>query len=291
MRTRALIVTGYGINAQDELAVAFEKAGAFAGVQHIQNVIECPDILLKADFLGFPGGFSFGDHLGSGRVLANLLVLKLRPVLREFIARGGLVIGICNGFQVLVKTGFLPGTSVLSDGNDCKEGSYYNDNSGRTTGDHEVFKASADTSPMNEEGCEPQVSLIHNQNGTFIDTWVDVEFPENSRCVWTRGLAPRLLPIRHGEGRFVACDAVLDALEQKGMVAVRYTSNPNGSMRDIAGICDWTGRVFGLMPHPEASIYPEVHPERRRSNENLLGLDIFANAVAFREEMIDTKVI
>ena len=138
---------------------------------------------------------------------------------------------------------------------------------------------------MHNDSLEPLVSLIHNQHGTFIDTWVDVEFPENSRCIWTRGLAPRLLPIRHGEGRFVAGDAVLDMLERDGLVAVRYKNNPNGSMRNIAGICDYTGRVFGLMPHPEASIHSEVHPERRRSIENLLGLDIFANAVAYREKM------
>ncbi len=261
MKTHALVVTGYGINAQDELREAFEIAGAHAEIQHIQNVIEKPDLLLKADYLGFPGGFSFGDHLGSGRVLANLFLLKLRPALETFIEQGGLVIGICNGFQTLVKSGLLPGfvNKTSSAQNPTKQ-------------NHEK-----------EIAMTPLVSLIHNTQGTFIDTWVPVEFPENSRCVWTQGLAPRLFPIRHGEGRFVADEHVLDVLEREGLVAVRYRDNPNGSMRGIAGICDRTGRVFGLMPHPEASIHAEVHPDRRRSMENLLGTDIFINAVAYKE--------
>lgn len=261
MKTHALIVTGYGINAQDELREAFEIAGAHGEIEHIQNVIEKPELLLKADYLGFPGGFSFGDHLGSGRVLANLLLLKLRPLLETFIEQGGLVIGICNGFQTLVKSGLLPrcGNNLGSPADQARNR-------------YET-----------EIAMTPEVSLIHNIQGTFLDTWVPVEFPENSRCVWTKGLAPRLLPIRHGEGRFVADDAVLDALERAGQVAVRYRDNPNGSIRDIAGICDSTGRVFGLMPHPEASIHAEVHPDRRRNQENLLGIDIFINAVAYKE--------
>lgn len=270
MKTHALIITGYGINAQDELREAFEIAGAHAEIQHIQNVIEKPELLLKADYLGFPGGFSFGDHLGSGRVLANLLLLKLRPAIENFIQQGGLVIGICNGFQTLVKSGLLPGFVNIAG------------SAGNHTGENFAFTKEK---PESAIAMTPLVSLIHNMQGTFIDTWVSVEFPENSHCVWTKSLAPRLLPIRHGEGRFVAADMVLDTLERDGLVAVRYRDNPNGSMRNIAGICDRTGRVFGLMPHPEASIHTEVHPERRRSMENLLGIDMFINAVAYRESV------
>ncbi len=252
MKTKALILTGYGINAQDELAQAFVMAGADTEIRHVQDVVENPALLSGADYLGFPGGFSFGDHLGSGRVLANLFTLKLKKPLFDFVKSGGLIIGICNGFQTLVKTGLLPG--IFQDRQDAGES-------------------------------KPAVSLIHNKQGSFIDTWVPVEFPADTPCVWTRGLEPRLFPIRHGEGRFVADAEVLRWLEAEKLVAVRYRENPNGSQNDIAGICDRSGRIFGLMPHPEASIHAEVHPERRRSHEALLGVDIFRNAVAYRERL------
>ncbi|HAP44375.1 MAG: hypothetical protein A2087_03930 [Spirochaetes bacterium GWD1_61_31] len=245
MKTRALVVAGYGINADEELAVAFQLAGAEAERRHVADLVAEPALLAAYDYLAFPGGFSFGDHLGSGLVLAQLFRRKLYPELSRFVADGGLVIGICNGFQTLVKTGLLPALDGSS---------------------------------------RPSVSLVHNQQGRFIDDWVMVEVDPASPCVWTQGLGRRWLPIRHGEGRFVTdTPATLARLEAGHLVALRYHGgNPNGSVADIAGICDPTGRVFGLMPHPEAFIHPEVHPARRHGYEGGLGLDVFRQAVAWK---------
>lgn len=243
----AIIVTGFGINADQELAEAFRRAGASPECVHAADLVARPERLASASFLGFPGGFSFGDHLGSGLLLARLFKKRMEAELKAFVADGGLVIGICNGFQTLVKTGLLP--NLGADG-------------------------------------EPEAGLIHNEGGAFIDDWVPVRFEPASRCVWTAGLEPRMLPIRHGEGRFVARDAaVLNRLESEGRVALRYDGiNPNGSVNGIAGICDGTGRVLGLMPHPEAFIHPEAHPWRRRGPVGGMGLDIFRQAVAWKSQ-------
>jgi phosphoribosylformylglycinamidine synthase len=192
--------------------------------------------------LAFPGGFSFGDHLGSGQVLALLCRRTLRPAIESFVADGGLVIGVCNGFQVLVRMGILPN----------RDGAW-----GR------------------------EASLIQNESGRFVDGWFPVAFEAGSRCAWTKGLAGRLLPVRHGEGRFIARDAAsLDALEGEGLVAARYSgASPNGSDRGIAGICDRSGRVFGLMPHPEAFLSRENHPGRRRPTRDEPGIELFENGV------------
>jgi phosphoribosylformylglycinamidine synthase len=126
-----------------------------------------------------------------------------------------------------------------------------------------------------------EASLIQNESGRFVDGWFPVAFEEGSRCLWTKGLAGRLLPVRHGEGRFIARDeAALDSLEREGLVAARYAGEgPNGSERGIAGICDPSGRVFGLMPHPEAFLVLENHPDRRRSSRDEPGIDLFENGV------------
>lgn len=242
---RAIIVCGYGINADLELAEAFRLAGAEARRVHVRDLIDEPALLTRAEFLGFPGGFSFGDHLGSGLVLAGLFSERLGPELKAFVADGGLAIGICNGFQTLVKAGILPNSR--GDG-------------------------------------RPEATLLHNDRGRFVDDWVPVRFEEASRCVWTRGLKPRMLPIRHGEGRFVAADeAALARIEGGGLVALRYDgADPNGSVNAIAGVCDPTGRVLGLMPHPEAFIHPEAHPHWRRGSVGGLGLELFKKAVAWK---------
>jgi len=246
MKTRALVLSGYGINADEELAQAFLMAGAEADRRHVADVVSEPALLAQYDYIGFPGGFSFGDHLGSGLVLANLFRQKLEPQLRSFVADGGLIIGICNGFQTLVKTGLLPAL----DGDD-----------------------------------RPVVSLVHNDHGQFIDDWVLVDCESESPCVWTRGLGRRWLPIRHGEGRFVTdTPETLQRLEAEHLVALRYAGrNPNGAVANIAGICDQSGRVFGLMPHPEAFIHLECHPARRHGFEGGIGLDLFQQAVQWKE--------
>ncbi len=235
MKPRACVITGYGINADRELAEAFERVGARASLVHVADLIASPREIDRYAILAFPGGFSFGDHLGSGRVFAHLCRRALRVELDSFLGRGGLVIGICNGFQVLAKMGVLPGTP---------------------------------------ERWEQQVSLVHNARGRFEDRWVRVAFEEASPCVWTRGLPAMDLPVRHGEGRFVARSAdVLRGLESGHLAAARYVrpdgsladgdgawpDNPNGSEAGIAGICDPSGRVFGLMPHPEACVTAQHH--------------------------------
>jgi phosphoribosylformylglycinamidine synthase len=254
MEPTAIVLGGYGFNADAELAEAFRLAGARPERLHLADLLAEPERLLRARILAFPGGFSFGDHLGSGQVVALLCRRGLRKAIGRFVADGGLVIGICNGFQALTKMGVLPD----------RDGDW-----GR------------------------EVSLVHNASGLFIDDWCPVRFEESSRCLWTRGLPARMLPVRHGEGRFVGRDeAVLDALEAEGLVALRYAAadggeldhrgrpaNPNGSRRSIAGICDPSGRVLGLMPHPEAFLLPENHPFRRRGGESP-GLDLFERGVA-----------
>jgi phosphoribosylformylglycinamidine synthase subunit PurQ / glutaminase len=239
---KAIIMGGYGFNADAELAEAFRRAGARIERLHVADLVADPGRLSSARMLAFPGGFSFGDHLGSGQVLALLCRRTLRPAIEAFVASGGLVVGVCNGFQVLVRMGILPNRGG---------------------------------------GWVREASLIQNESGKFIDGWFPVAFEAGSRCVWTKGLEERLLPVRHGEGRFVARDAAaLDALEGEGLVAARYSgADPNGSDRAIAGICDPSGRVFGLMPHPEAFLGRENHPSRRRPTKDEPGIELFENGV------------
>ena len=241
-RVLACVVTGYGINADEELALAFRMAGAEARRVHAGDLVADPRLLGGFDILALPGGFSFGDHLGSGKVLAHLFRRSLRPAIEGFVGSGGLVIGICNGFQVLVKMGLLPNLSAR---------------------------------------WEPEVSLVHNESGVFEDRWVRVAFDPASPCAWTRGVSSMDVPVRHGEGRFVAAEGVLAELGAAHLAAVRYVrrdgsagraaypENPNGSADGIAGITDRTGRIFGLMPHPEAFLFRENHPEWTRGRARL----------------------
>lgn len=265
-RVRACVVTGFGINADEELALAFEMAGARATRLHARDLSDEPRLLERFQLLAFPGGFSFGDHLGSGKVFATLFRQSLGAAIERLVSRGGLVIGICNGFQALVKMGFLPDL----------------------TGTH-----------------DQEASLIHNDSGRFEDRWVRVGFDPGCRCPWTRGLAEMDMPVRHGEGKFVVeSPAVLEAMRSRGLVAMRYIAgkgpkdgrgveyrlraervvaypeDPNGSVDHIAGICDPTGRVLGLMPHPEAYLFAENHPEwTRGASRQGAGLAIFRNGV------------
>ncbi|MBN1242480.1 MAG: phosphoribosylformylglycinamidine synthase subunit PurQ [Spirochaetales bacterium] len=241
MSVRAIVLSGYGFNSDPELAEAFRMAGAAPVRLHLSDLLADPALLSGASIVALPGGFSFGDHLGSAQVVANLLRTRLAAALSEHHARGGLTLGICNGFQALVKSGFLPWP----------------------------------------ESGERSVTLVHNESGRFVDDWVRVSFDATGACAWTRGLSPRELPVRHGEGRFVARDAaVLERLEREGLVALRYEGrNPNGSTGGIAGLRDPSGRVIGLMPHPEAFLAPENHPGRRRGFDGGTGLAFFENSV------------
>ena len=252
---RALILVGFGINCDYETEHAFQLAGATTEQVHLNDLLDYKEMLALYHIIALPGGFSFGDHVASGRVLANRLRYGLGPDLMSFVADGGLVIGICNGFQVLVKMGMLPG-----------------------------FDA----------GFKQEATLTLNDSGKFEDRWVYLKGDSVSKCVFSQNIDSLYLPVRHGEGKFVA-DSVetLERLRANGQVVFRYCGpdggspsypfNPNGSVDDIAGICDPTGRVFGMMPHPEGYLYRENHP--RWTRENLpaegLGRQIFRNAVEY----------
>lgn len=242
MSVPVLVACGFGINSDEELSEAFRLVGALPFRVHLTDLLAEPGMLTRFRILAFPGGFSFGDHLGSGVVLANLLRRRLRPEIEAFLADGGLAIGICNGFQVLAKTGIL--TNLRG-------------------------------------GWEREITLVHNEKPGYVDDWVRVRVESASPCVWTKGLATLDLPVRHGEGRFTARNpGILEELEREHLVALRYEGrNPNGSANNIAGICDRTGRILGLMPHPEAFLTPENHPDRRRRPSRETGLAIFQNAV------------
>ncbi|MFC2174532.1 phosphoribosylformylglycinamidine synthase I [archaeon] len=236
---RAIVVTGYGINCEYETAHAFELAGAEAEKVHINRLGSLDDYQI----LAVPGGFSFGDDISAGKMLAQKLKMAAEKEIEKFIADGKLVIGICNGFQALVKYALLP------------------------------------------EVGEQSLTLTFNESGRFEDRWVPLK-PEGE-CVWTKGIEELYLPVRHGEGKLVAPKEVIDSLEAKGLVALRYghgyPDNPNGSTNDIAGICDASGRVFGLMPHPEGHLYRTNHPRWTRGEQSTLGLEVFKNAVKYAE--------
>jgi phosphoribosylformylglycinamidine synthase subunit PurQ / glutaminase len=244
MKPRTLILRTAGTNCDSELAHAFELAGAAAELMHLNQLIDSPQIMEQYDLLGLPGGFSYGDDIAAGRIFANRLRHRVYPALRGFIAAGKPVIGICNGFQLLVKAGLLP-----------------------------AFELPADHPP------HQVATLADNSSARFIDRWIPVQADGRSVCIWTRGLDRCDLPIAHGEGRFVAPEDVLNRLESQGQVALRYVENPNGSMRDIAGICDPTGLVLGLMPHPERFTHVTQHPTWTRRRVEPAGLKFFQNAV------------
>jgi len=263
-KPRALILRAPGTNCDRELCRAFELAGASVEVLHIDRVCARPGDLERFELIGFPGGFSYGDDIASGRVLAMKVRLHLYGALREAVERGACVIGVCNGFQVLCQAGLLPGP---------------------TPGE-----------PWPETPPAPTVSLAENAGGRFIDAWEPVRFEPGARCVWTAGIEPAAgagdhhaavyqLPIAHGEGRLIAdMPETIAALEASGRVALRYGRNLNGSENAIAGICDASGRVLGLMPHPERYLDWTRHPFWTRLPESVRreeppGLRMFRGAV------------
>jgi phosphoribosylformylglycinamidine synthase subunit PurQ / glutaminase len=258
----AVVLTGFGINCDVETADALRRAGAQAERVHLNDIIADTGILERAQILAVPGGFSFGDDVASGRILANRLRYRLGDELRRFVDEGKLVIGICNGFQVLVKMGILPGF----------DGTFRQD-----------------------------ATLTHNNSSRFENRWVHLKTAPDTCCVWLRGIDGLELPIRHGEGKFIPGDeGVLRRLVENGQVALRYSmpdgraageafpENPNGSVDDIAGICDPSGRVLGLMPHPEAFVDGTNHPRwyREELAEEGAGLQVFRSAVAYACETL-----
>jgi phosphoribosylformylglycinamidine synthase len=230
----ALIVAAPGTNRDRDVATALHLAGAEPRIVLVGELIEQPAMLDDAAMVVVPGGFSHADSLGAGRVFALSLAQRLGDHLRDFVARGGPVIGICNGFQTLVRAGLLPG------------------------------------------------ALGHNASGSFQCEWVTLD-PQRSHCIWTRDVDPFDCPIAHGEGRYVHGD--IDALDAAGQVALRYRTNPNGSVASVAGVCDDTGLVLGLMPHPENHVIARQHPRHDRDAVRPLGLQLFERGVSHAREL------
>lgn len=241
---RALVLRAPGTNCDHETAHAFERAGGIARRVHVRALAERPAIADDCQILCLPGGFSYGDDIASGRILALELRTRLGDVLRRFRDRGGLVLGICNGFQVLLQTGLL----------------------------------------LEDAAGGRQATLAHNASGRFIDRWVRLE-NTGGPCVFLQGIDSLELPVAHAEGRFVVRSrADRDLLAAAGQLPLRYAhgTNPNGAEADVAGACDATGRVFGLMPHPERFVVATQHPAwhgRLDPDQAGAGLAMFANAV------------
>jgi len=243
---KALVLRSAGTNCDQESAHALRLAGAETTVAHINQLMHEAQDLNAYKILVIPGGFSYGDDIAAGKILANELRFKLGEKLSAFIKNGRRVIGICNGFQVLVKTGFLPG---FEDGKPVQN-----------------------------------VTLAHNDSGRFQCHWVQMK-REKSACRWLNETESAWdLPMAHGEGKFMAQDAaLLEQLEGKNQVVFRYAGkNPNGSQNAIAGLCNEAGNVVGLMPHPERHVSFHQHPEwtrRARSKNDPVGLQFFKAAV------------
>ncbi|MDA8744460.1 phosphoribosylformylglycinamidine synthase subunit PurQ [Rubripirellula amarantea] len=259
---RVLVLRAPGTNCDEETAFAFEKAGAIAERVHVNRLIENPALKDRYQILCFPGGFSYGDDIAAGRILATRLREHLAGMVDSFVHGNGdrLVLGICNGMQVMMRLG------VLTEG-------------------------------VSEDD-QPPATLTWNNHGRFEDRWVHLAVDAKSPCVFTQGIEKMYLPMAHAEGKFVARDeSALSRLRDAGRLAVRYTDesdagvsdevlpfpiNPNGADANVAGVCDASGRVFGLMPHPERHIEATHHPfwtRRKEQPEHGDGLAMFQNAV------------
>jgi phosphoribosylformylglycinamidine synthase len=260
---KAIILGGYGINCEQETAHAFRLAGARSDIVHINDLVDGRVSLTDFQILVFPGGFSYGDDTGSGNAFAHRVRNHLWSEVLEFVRGDRLVMGICNGFQIMIDLGLLP----------ALEGAYGH----------------------------RQAALIHNASARYLCRWVDLEVAGEGP--WLRGIEGLSLPIAHGEGNFYAPDDVLRSLQDAGQVALTYTAgeicahldlaaNPNGSVADIAGLTDPTGRLLGLMPHPERAIafthlphWTWLREKLRREGQKIPergpGLRIFENAVDY----------
>ncbi len=265
MKPSAIVLGGYGINSEAETIFAFNQAGADAKYVHVSDLIEHPEILEKANILVIPGGFSFGDHTGSGKALSNLLLDRIGEQILDFVKRDTLTLGICNGFQVLVALGLVPA--------------------------------------LNEKYGERQAGLLTNTSNRFICRYVHLK-NKSKKCVWTKGIDTLFLPVAHGEGNFFLPDESLDQLEKNDQIVFSYVDengvaakevfphNPNGAKRDIAAICDASGRIMGMMPHPERGLWFSNRPDFTLVKETLIragkpvpewteNLQIFKNAVEY----------
>lgn len=236
-RPQAMVLSAPGTNRDHDVAFALDLAGAEARITLLAELAAAPSMLREVQMLVVAGGFSYADALGAGRVWALELQHRVGAALGEFVASGRPVVGICNGFQVLTRSGLLPG------------------------------------------------ALGHNASGHFTCEWVTLHPEASSRCIWTRDLGDIDCPVAHGEGRYVHPDP--SGLAAAGQVALRYANatNPNGSVADIAGVCDPSGVVLGLMPHPENHVVARQHPQHARGCGRGLGLTMFEQGVRYAKEL------
>ncbi|MFO8101467.1 MAG: phosphoribosylformylglycinamidine synthase I [Dehalococcoidia bacterium] len=248
-KPKTLILRAPGTNCDEETAFAFQLAGASTELVHVNELVFGRKSLSDYQILCIPGGFTYGDDISAGKILANEVRLKIGEQVREFTERGKLVLGICNGFQVMVKAGILP--------------------------------------PLSEGGGQG-LTLAPNDSGRFECRWSYLRASESSPCIFTRGSGIIYLPVAHGEGKVVAAPEVwehasvaVQYCDESGNIEAGYPHNPNGSEQNIAGICDKSGRIFALMPHPERHVMGTQHPRWTREGlrESGDGLKIFINAV------------
>jgi phosphoribosylformylglycinamidine synthase len=254
-KAKVLILRGPGTNRDIDTRIAFEQCGAEVDSALVTELYRHEKTLAEYQVAVIPGGFTYGDDISAGRIMANEIRLKLGDDIKKFVADGRLVLGICNGFQVLVKTSILPG--------------------------------------LKGKSAQP-VTLTNNDSGKFECRWVYLKVNDKSPCVFTKGMRGMYVPIAHGEGKLVAEPGVADKLnivvqyvDEKGKTEAGYPYNPNGSINDIAGICDASGRIFGLMPHPEDYIRPTQHPRwtREAPRKSGDGLQMFQNAVDWAKKI------
>lgn len=252
-KPRVLILRAPGANCDQETEYAFQVAGGLPERLHINRLREAPNLLKQFQVLVIPGGFTYGDDVAAGKILANQLSVFLSDALRQFRDRENLILGVCNGFQTLLKAGLIV--------------------------------------PPDEDG--PLATLTHNTSARFEDRWIHLQ-AQPGKCPFLKEYDRVYLPIAHGEGNFrVRQEWILNGLEQAGQVVLRYVDeagrpgpypvNPNGSQGEVAGLCDATGRVLGLMPHPERHVQPTQHPQwtRKGLSPEGEGLRLFRNAVAY----------
>ncbi len=250
-KVKTLMLRAPGTNCDFETRIAFEQAGAEVDSALVTELFHREKPLADYQIMVIPGGFTYGDDISAGKILANEIKLRLGEDIQKFVDDGRLILGICNGFQVLVKAGILP----------------------RPSGE-----------------CARPVTLTNNDSGKFECRWVYLQANESSPCIFTRGISALYLPVAHGEGKVAAEPGIADGLnvvlhyaDEAGDIRAGYPYNPNGSMRNIAGICDASGRIFALMPHPERFIRWTQHPRWTRETPRNYGdgLQIFLNAVAW----------
>jgi phosphoribosylformylglycinamidine synthase I len=248
-KVKVMVLRAPGTNCDSETAFAFQQAGATASLVHVNQLIRHERRFSDYQIMVIPGGFVYGDDIAAGKVLANELKWKLGDDIKEFITGGGLMLGICNGFQVMAKAGMLPDINNVN---------------------------------------APPLTLATNDSGKFECRWVHMIVDKKSPCVFTNGIDSIYLPVAHGEGKVVTdvrglreINAVLYYTDESGNMQAGYPHNPNGSMNNIAGVCDPTGRIFALMPHPERHIRFTQHPQwtRKKPKEFGDGFAIFQNAV------------